>query len=43
MTIKELFAKYNKPVVIGKGGQKTVYKAVTNDDAVYALKIISRK
>ena len=41
MTIKELFAKYNKPVVIGKGGQKTVYKAVTNDDAVYALKIIS--
>lgn len=41
MTIKELFAKYKNPTVIGRGGQKTVYKAITNDGTVYALKIIS--
>lgn len=41
MTINELFAKYNNPVLIGKGGQKTVYKTVTYDGAIYALKIVS--
>lgn len=42
MTINELFAKYNNPVLIGKGGQKTVYKTVTYDDAIYALKIVRK-
>lgn len=41
MTIKELFAKYNNPVAIGRGGQKIVYKAITNDGTAYALKIVS--
>lgn len=40
MTVTELKSKYQSIIKIKKGGQKVVYKAITNDGVCVALKII---
>lgn len=41
MTIKELLNRFKSVERIKRGGQKVVYKAITNEGSVCALKIVN--